>query len=348
MGWSTPCWRRRSCASGSRWRWRCWHLRVAASRCPSGAEYLRAYFDELLEISGDRVGGVDHSIRCGFGRRNGRTIALVSQSGDQTTAAGYRTAARLVELADRLQIPILTLIDSPGADGSAAGEAAGVGTAIAMLLRSIADVTVPILSVAIGQGGSGGSLALAAPDNLWMTADGYQRFVTSSARLQGRERTAGRGGTGTALPTHLASPPIGGAVPSPAARRSAGRASTSPPRPPTGTTSTAPAPRPHPAHPRRHTQPIRTTPTTNLDAVELTPLPRKPPDPPGLCSATPTPCGSPQRRGSHAPCRPAHPTVTCTQAGDHAHATATTSSGHALAAGSPGRTTIAVNPTKHR
>lgn len=147
--------------------------RARSAGKPSGDDYLSAYFSRVLEIRGDRVGGVDCGIRCGFGRRGDRTIAFVAQGSEQTTAAGYRTAARLIDLADRLRIPVLTLIDSPGADGSTAGEASGVGTAIAGCFRSVAQATVPILSVAIGQGGSGGSLGLAAIDNLWMTTDGY-------------------------------------------------------------------------------------------------------------------------------------------------------------------------------
>lgn len=147
------------------------HARRAGK--PSGDDYLQDYFTDVLEIRGDRVGGVDEGVKCGFGRRDGRTVAFVSQSGDYTSAAGYRTATRLVKLADKLRLPVLTLIDSPGADGSAAGEATGVGGAIAMLLQAIAEATVPILSVTIGQGGSGGSLALAAPQNLWITSDGY-------------------------------------------------------------------------------------------------------------------------------------------------------------------------------
>lgn len=140
---------------------------------PYADDYLQSYFTDILEIRGDRVGGADSSVRCGFGRHGDRTIAFASQSGELTSAAGYRTASRLVRLADNLRLPVLTLIDSPGADGSAASEAAGVGSAVAMLLQEIAAATVPILSVTIGQGGSGGSLALAAPDDLWITTDGY-------------------------------------------------------------------------------------------------------------------------------------------------------------------------------
>lgn len=145
---------------------------------PKADDYLEDYFAQVLEIRGDRVGGVDSSVRCGFGRREGRTIAFASQSGAITRAAGYRTVQRLVELAAKLDLPILTLIDSPGGEGTAAGEATGVGTAIAGLLQAIAAATVPILSVTVGEGGSGGSLSLASPDNLWITPDGYFSVIT--------------------------------------------------------------------------------------------------------------------------------------------------------------------------
>ena len=145
---------------------------------PTADDYLNDYFTRVLAIRGDRVGGVDPSVRCGFGRRDGRTIAFISQSGAITRAAGYRTAQRLMALAAKLDLPVLTLIDSPGADGTAAGEAAGVGSAIAALLQTLAAASVPILSVTIGEGGSGGTLALASPDHLWITADGYFSVIT--------------------------------------------------------------------------------------------------------------------------------------------------------------------------
>ena len=145
---------------------------------PTADDYLEDYFTRVLEIRGDRVGGVDPSVRCGFGRRDGRTIAFVSQSGAITGAAGYRTAQRLVQLATKLDLPVLTLIDSPGADGTAEGEGAGVGPAIAGLLQTIAAATVPILSVTVGEGGSGGTLALAAPDRLWISPYGYFSVIT--------------------------------------------------------------------------------------------------------------------------------------------------------------------------
>lgn len=163
------------CAPGSGWAQ---VLRARDRGRPRADEYLTGYFGSMLEIRGDRVGGVDGSVCCGFGARQGETIAFVSQTGTSTAAAGYRTAQRLVELASKLGLPILTLIDSPGGDGTVAGELAGVGTAIAGLLQAIAAATVPILSVTVGEGGSGGSLSLASPENLWITADGYFSVIT--------------------------------------------------------------------------------------------------------------------------------------------------------------------------
>lgn len=148
-------------------------VRARASGRPRAEAYLRAYFDDREEISGDRCGGVDPGIRCGFGRREGRTIAFAAQCGTATRPAGFRTAARLVRLADRLGIPVLTLVDTPGAANDAAAERAGAGAAIADTFAALATARVPVTSLLIGEGGSGGALALAAPDRLWATPDSY-------------------------------------------------------------------------------------------------------------------------------------------------------------------------------
>ncbi|MFI0715797.1 carboxyl transferase domain-containing protein [Streptomyces inhibens] len=148
-------------------------VRARAARRPRAEAYLRAYFNGLEEISGDRCGGVDPGIRCGFGRRDGRTIAFAAQCGTATRPAGFRTAARLVRLADRLGIPVLTLVDTPGAANDAAAERAGAGAAIADTFAALATARVPVTSLLIGEGGSGGALALAAPDRLWATPDSY-------------------------------------------------------------------------------------------------------------------------------------------------------------------------------
>ncbi len=151
------------------------------ARRPRAAAYLEAYFDWREEISGDRCGGTDPGIRCGFGRRDGRTIAFAAQCGTAVRPAGFRTAARLIHMADRLGIPVLTLIDTPGAANDPAAERAGAGAAIADVFAALASVRTPVTSLLIGEGGSGGALALAAPGRLWATPDSYFSVIAPEA-----------------------------------------------------------------------------------------------------------------------------------------------------------------------
>ncbi len=154
---------------------------VQAARSPARAradKWLARYFDETVPIRGDRCGGVDGGVRCGFGSHRGATIGYAAETGTPVTAAGFRTATRLISLADRLGVPVLTLIDTPGAAAAPADEAAGVGPAIADLLSAIAASQVPITSVVIGEGVSGGALALASPDDLWIAEDAYFAVTT--------------------------------------------------------------------------------------------------------------------------------------------------------------------------
>jgi acetyl-CoA carboxylase carboxyl transferase subunit beta len=140
---------------------------------PRAAAYLAEHFDETIELSGDRAGGCDPHLRCGIGLRGGTAIAFVAQTGEANTPAGFRTAVRVLELAGRLQIPVLTLIDTPGATNDARAEDQGIGTSIAQAFAAVAASPVPITSLLVGEGGSGGALALAAPGNLWAVPSSY-------------------------------------------------------------------------------------------------------------------------------------------------------------------------------
>jgi acetyl-CoA carboxylase carboxyl transferase subunit beta len=153
---------------------------VLAARNPQrqrSAQYLADYFESTAALSGDRVGGRDAQMQCGLGRRDGRTIAFLFQRGGQIGAAGFRTASRVLALAERLHVPAVTFIDTQGADNGAESERQGVGTAIAELLQQIARCTVPVLSIVVGQGVSGGAIALINPDNLWMAPDSYLAVI---------------------------------------------------------------------------------------------------------------------------------------------------------------------------
>ncbi|MEU3828870.1 carboxyl transferase domain-containing protein [Streptomyces sp. NPDC029080] len=148
--------------------------RARAAGRPRARAYLDAYFAYRVQISGDRCGGTDpDGMLCGFGEHDGRTVAYAAQTGTATRPAGYRTAARLVRLADRLGIPVLTLVDTPGAANDAEAERQGAGAAIAEVFAAVAGARVPITTLVIGEGGSGGALALAAPGNTWATPDSY-------------------------------------------------------------------------------------------------------------------------------------------------------------------------------
>ncbi|MGW2569056.1 carboxyl transferase domain-containing protein [Streptomyces sp. NPDC001537] len=141
---------------------------------PRAQAYLDAYFTDRVAIHGDRCGGTDtEGILCGFGEHAGRTIAYAAQTSTPTRPAGYRTATRLIRLADRLGIPVLTLVDTPGAANDAEAERQGAGAAIAELFGAVAAARVPVTTLVIGEGGSGGALALAAAGNTWATPDSY-------------------------------------------------------------------------------------------------------------------------------------------------------------------------------
>ncbi|MFD4177160.1 carboxyl transferase domain-containing protein [Streptomyces anulatus] len=150
---------------------------VAAARDPRrprAEAYLADYFGVRLPLHGDRCGGVDPGLLCGFGlRADGLPVAYVAQCGTPTRPAGYRAAARTIRLADRLGVPVLTLVDTPGAANDAEAERTGAGAAIADAFAAVAAARVPVTTLVIGEGGSGGALALAAPDNTHVTADSY-------------------------------------------------------------------------------------------------------------------------------------------------------------------------------
>ncbi|MFD5566419.1 carboxyl transferase domain-containing protein [Streptomyces cadmiisoli] len=159
--------------------------RARAHDRPRAGSYLDAYFTERVAISGDRCGGTDDGMLCGFGAHQGRTVAYAAQTGTATRPAGYRTAARLIRLADRLGIPVLTLVDTPGAANDAEAERQGVGAAIAELFGAVAEARTPVTTLVIGEGGSGGALALAAPGGTWVTGDSYFSVIApeSAARI---------------------------------------------------------------------------------------------------------------------------------------------------------------------
>ena len=147
---------------------------------PFTLDYIPILMDNFVELHGDRMFGDDHAIVAGLGNIDGRRIAVIGhQKGRDTTEKlyrnfgmprpeGYRKAQRVMRIAERFGLPILTLIDTPGAYPGVDAEERGQSQAIASSMSVMSGLKVPIVSVIIGEGGSGGALAIGICDRLLM------------------------------------------------------------------------------------------------------------------------------------------------------------------------------------
>ena len=147
---------------------------------PYTLDYIPRIFDQFQELHGDRMYGDDNSIVGGLARLDGQAVLVVGhQKGRDTNEKvfrnfgmprpeGYRKALRLMRLAEKFGLPVLTFIDTPGAYPGVDAEERGQSEAIARNLYVMAELTVPIVSVVVGEGGSGGALAIGVCDKLLM------------------------------------------------------------------------------------------------------------------------------------------------------------------------------------
>lgn len=147
---------------------------------PRTINYIRAICEDFVELRGDRRFGDDRAMIGGVARFQGRTVVVVGhQKGSNTKEniqhnfgsprpEGYRKALRLMQHAEKFGFPILAFIDTPGADPSMVSEERGIGSAIAESLIVMAELNVPIIATVIGEGGSGGALAIGVADRLLM------------------------------------------------------------------------------------------------------------------------------------------------------------------------------------
>ena len=147
---------------------------------PYFLDYVEHVFTDFEEMHGDRSFADDKAILGGFARLNGESVMLIGhQKGRDTTdkiyrnfgmprPEGYRKALRLMKTAERFNIPILTFIDTPGAYPGVGAEERGQSEAIARNLKEMAQLSVPIICTVIGEGGSGGALAIGVGDCLLM------------------------------------------------------------------------------------------------------------------------------------------------------------------------------------
>ena len=152
-------------------RWQRVQVARAAGR-PTGLDYLQKAFDDFTELHGDRTLGDDPAVVTGLARLGERSVVVVAQQKGRDTKenihrnfgmshpSGYRKAMRMFDLADRFRLPVVTLIDTPGAYPGIAAEEQGQAWVIAESIQRMSRLRVPAVSVVIGEGGSGGALAI--------------------------------------------------------------------------------------------------------------------------------------------------------------------------------------------
>jgi len=147
---------------------------------PHFKHYIEAMFEDFMPLAGDRAFGDDQAIIGGLGRLNGRRVLVIGhEKGDDTQSRlrhnfgmgkpeGYRKAIRLMELADRFGIPVVSLVDTSGAFPGIQAEERGQAEAIARSTEKCLELGVPMIACIVGEGGSGGAVALAAADRILM------------------------------------------------------------------------------------------------------------------------------------------------------------------------------------
>jgi len=147
---------------------------------PYTLDYVEHIFDEFHELHGDRAFADDHAIVGGLGRFRGRALVLIGQQKGRDTKAkifrnfgmprpeGYRKALRLMNMAARFRLPLVTFIDTPGAYPGVGAEERGQSEAIARNLQVMSQLPVPVICTIIGEGGSGGALAIGVGDRVNM------------------------------------------------------------------------------------------------------------------------------------------------------------------------------------
>lgn len=169
----------RAVHSGKKTPWE----KVLASRAkerPSGSVYIRSLFTDFVEMHGDRYFGDDKAILAGIASFEGKPVTVIAQEKGNSTKEniahnfgmaspeGYRKALRMMKQAEKFDRPVICFVDTPGAFCGIEAEERGQGEAIARNLFEMAGLKVPVLTIVTGEGGSGGALALASGDEVWM------------------------------------------------------------------------------------------------------------------------------------------------------------------------------------
>jgi acetyl-CoA carboxylase carboxyl transferase subunit alpha len=157
---------------------------------PYTLDYISAVFTDFQELHGDRMYADDHAIVGGVARLDGKPVMIIGQQKGRDTKErvrrnygmpkpeGYRKALRLMKMAERFQLPLITFIDTPGAYPGVGAEERGVSESIARNLFEMSLLRAPIISMVIGEGGSGGALAISVADRLLMLQYAIYSVIT--------------------------------------------------------------------------------------------------------------------------------------------------------------------------
>lgn len=172
---------------------------------PNFLDYVNLICEDFVEFHGDREGMDDRAIIGGMARLNGRSVMIVGTMKGKSTKEnleynfgmpqpeGYRKALRLFKHADKFNIPIITIVDTPGAYPGISAEEKGQGAAIAMNLREMAKLRVPVISIISGEGCSGGALGLAVANKVYLLEHAYYTVISPEGCASILWRDASRG-----------------------------------------------------------------------------------------------------------------------------------------------------------
>ncbi len=171
---------------------------------PYTLDYITRMCSDFEEVHGDRLYGDDAALVAGFGRYHDRPVAFIGQQKGRDTKErtyrnfgmagpeGYRKAMRVMEIANRLGIPVVTLIDTPGAFPGASAEERGQGGAISRSIQMMWRLDVPTIAVVIGEGSSGGALGLGVADRVLMLENGTYSVISPEGASAILWRDAGK------------------------------------------------------------------------------------------------------------------------------------------------------------
>ncbi len=157
---------------------------------PKAKYFIENLFEDFISLSGDRFYGEDNSVLTGFAKFNGKSILVIGQEKGENLEErldrnfgmmrpeGYRKSVRLMEIANKFNIPIVTFIDTPGAYPGVGAEERGQAEAIARSIESCIKLKVPNISIIIGEGGSGGAIALASASKVLMLENAIYSVIS--------------------------------------------------------------------------------------------------------------------------------------------------------------------------